>query len=160
VSPEKGKPASNNGATVSGLRPVDGTVTGPPGLPEPNPFRLKGKDGEITYRVLWAGREFLDYRDGQGDLTYGGEAGGIDPFESRIGELLTLRLNHDESLADADLIPLTLLLPSINPEGQGSSFEALAIWTTHLTGFRPRPAEGAQQLYEVLPLRGTASQAD
>lgn len=70
-----------------------------------------------------------------------------------------MELNHEEFIADADLITLTLLLPRINLEGD-NSFETLAISTTHLTGFRPDFAEGPQQLYEVLPLRGTAHQAD
>lgn len=145
---------------LNDLWPADGIVTEPPGSPEPNLFRLEGEDVEITYGVLRARREFLDYRDGQRDLSFSGEQGEIDSFESRIGKMLTVELNHDEVIADADLITLTLLLPRINLEGQGRSFETLAIQTTHLTGFGPRPAEGAQQLYEVLPLRGTASQAD
>lgn len=145
---------------LNDLWPADGVVTEPPGSPEPNLFRLEGKDVEITYGVLRARREFLDYRDGQRDLSFSGEEGEIDSFESRIGKMLTVELNHDEFIADADLITLTLLLPRINLEGQGSSFETLAIRTTHLTGFRPQPAEGAQQLYEVLTLRGAASQAD
>ena len=62
--------------------------------------------------------------------------------ESRIGRLLTVELNHDEFIADADLVTLTLLLPWINLEGNESSFETLAIQTTHLTGFRPGFAEG------------------
>jgi hypothetical protein len=142
------------------LWPADGAVTDPPGFPEPNLFQLEGKGVEITYGVLRARREFLDYRDGQRELSFSGEAGEIDSFEGRIGKLLTVELNHDEFIADANLITLTLLLPRINPEGQESSFETIAIRTTHLTGFRPGPAEGAQQLYEVLPLRGTAGQAD
>jgi hypothetical protein len=57
--------------------------------------------------------------------------------ESRIGRLLTVGLNYDEFIADADLVTLTLLLPRINLEGNESSFETLAIQTTQLTGFRP-----------------------
>lgn len=61
--------------------------------------------------------------------------------ESRIVRLLTVELNHDEFIADADLVSLTLLLRRINLEGNESSFETLAIQTTHLTGFRPGFAE-------------------
>jgi hypothetical protein len=45
-------------------------------------------------------------------------------------------------------------------EGQKEAFEILTIEATHPSGFRPRPAEGPQQLYKVLSLEGTASQAD
>lgn len=145
---------------LNDLWPADGVVTKPSGSAEPNLFQLEGEGVEITYGVLRARREFLDYQDGQRDLSFSGEEGEIDSFESRIGKMLTVELNHDEFIADADLITLTLLLPRINLKGQGSPFETLAIRTTHLTGFHPQPAEGAQQLYEVLPLRGTASQAD
>jgi hypothetical protein len=74
--------------------------------------------------------------------------------------MLTVALNREEANADADLITLSLLLPRINLEGQREAFETLAIETTHLSGFRPRPVEGPQQFYEVLSLKGTASQAD
>lgn len=145
---------------LNDLWPADGVVTEPPGSPAPNLFQLEGKDVEITYGALRARREFLDYRDGQRDLSFSGEEGGIDSLECRIGKMLTVELDYNEFIADADPITLTLLLPRVIPEGQESSFETLAIRTTHLTGFRPRPAEGARQLYEVLPLRGPASPAD
>lgn len=86
--------------------------------------------------------------------------GEIDTFQSAIGRMLTVALNRDQANADADLITLSLLLPRIDLEGQGEDFETLAIETTHLSGFRPRPARGPQQLYGVLSLEGTASQAD
>lgn len=145
---------------LNDLWPADGVVTDPPGSPEPNLFQLKGKDVEITYGILRSRREFLDYRDEQRDLSFSGEEGEIDSFEGRIGKLLTVELNHGEFIADADLITLTLMLPRVDLGGQGSPFETLAIRTTHLSGFRPGFAEGPQQLYEVLTLRGTASQAD
>jgi hypothetical protein len=74
--------------------------------------------------------------------------------------MLTVALNREEAAADANLITLSVLLPHINLEDQREAFETLAIETTHLSGFRPRPAEGQQQLYKVLSLKGTASQAD
>jgi hypothetical protein len=130
------------------------------GFPEPNLFPLEGEHVQITYGVLRARREFLDYKDKQRDLSFSGEKGEIGSQESRIGRLLTVELNHEEAIADADLITLTLLLPRVNLGGDDNSFETLAIQTTHLTGFRPGFAERPQQLYEVLLLRGTARQAD
>jgi hypothetical protein len=53
-----------------------------------------------------------------------------------------VELNHDEFIADVDLVTLTLLLPWINLEGNEISFETLAIQTTHLTGYRPSFAAG------------------
>jgi hypothetical protein len=136
-------------------------VTEPPGSPEANLFQLRGSEGvRITYGILRARGEFLDYKDRRRDLSFSGREGEIDSFESTIGRMLTVVLNREEANADADLITLTLLLPRINLEGQGEAFETLAIETTHLTGFRPQPAGGPQQLYRVLPLEGTASQAD
>ena len=46
-----------------------------------------------------------------------------------------MELNHDEFIADADLVTLTLLLGRINLEGNESFLETLAIQTTHFTGF-------------------------
>lgn len=130
------------------------------GSPEPNLFQLEGEDVQISYGVLRARREFLDYKDMQRDVSFSGEEGEIESLESRIGKFLTVKLNRDEAIADADLITLTLLLPRISLRGQGTPFETLAIRTTHLSGFRPHPAEGPQQLYEALSLKGTAGQAD
>lgn len=139
---------------------LDDVATEARALPEPNFFRLEGEDVQITYGILRARREFLDYKDKQRNLTFSGEKEEIDSLESKIGRLLTVELNHEEFIAGADLITLTLLLPRTNLEGDDNSFETLAIRTTHLTGFRPDFAEGPQQLYEVLTLRGTAHQAD
>ena len=141
--------------------PSAGLGTEPPSSPEPNLFQLRGSEGlRITYGILRARGEFLDYRDRRRDLSFSGREGEIDSFESTIGRMLTVTLNREEAIADADLITLTLLLPRFNLQGQSGDFETLAIETTHLTGFRPQPAEGPQQLYRVLPLKGTASQAD
>jgi hypothetical protein len=63
-------------------------------------------------------------------------------------------------------------VPSTEPEPPGfpeanlfqvrgrEDFETLAIETTHLSGFRPRPAKGPQQFYGALSLEGTGSHAD
>lgn len=141
--------------------PSTAPVTEPPGFPEANLFQLRGSEGvRITYGILRARGEFLDYQDERRNLSFSAREGEIDSFESAIGRMLTVALNREEANADADLITLTLLLPRINLEGQRNSFETLAIETTHLTGFRPQPSEGPQQLYKVLSLEGTASQAD
>ena len=138
---------------------TNGGETG--GSPKPNLFQLRGKGVRISYGVLRSrGGELLDYEDGEREQTFGGEADGIDSLDAGIGRMLTVRLNPEEAAADADLITLTLLLPEINLEGQGNSFETVAIRTTHLTGFRPSRPEGPQQLYEALPLKATASQVE
>jgi hypothetical protein len=132
-----------------------------PVMPEANLFEFRGEGGvRITYGILRARGEFLDYRDQQRNLRFSASNGEIDSFQSTIGRMLTVTLNREESAADANLITLSVLLPRINLKGQREAFETLAIETTHLSGFRPRPAEGPQQLYKVLSLKGTASQAD
>ena len=130
------------------------------GIVEPNLFELEGEGVRISYGVLRARREFLDYRDGERDLSFGGEAGQIDAQVGRIGRLLTVELNRDEANADAALITLTLLLPRVNDRGGGSSFETVAIRTTHLMNLLSGPPAGPQQLYDVLPLGGTTHHAD
>ena len=144
------------------LPPTTGPVTEPPGFPEANLFELRGgaEGVRITYGILRGRGEFLDYQDRQRTLSFSAREGEIDSLQSRIGKMLTVELNREEANADTDLITLSLLLPRINLEGQRDAFETLAIETTHLSGFRPRPAEGPQQLYKVLSLKGRASQAD
>lgn len=49
----------------------------PPGFPEANLFRLRGREGvRITYGILRARGEFLDYRDRERDLSFGAREGG------------------------------------------------------------------------------------
>jgi hypothetical protein len=56
---------------------------------------------------------------------------------------------------------LTLMLPQINLERQGSSFESLAIRTRHLSGIGGSALiKGPLQTYNALPVRGLASQVD
>jgi hypothetical protein len=142
------------GATRSEKIDVPGEE--PDGFPEPNLFELKGKNVEITYGILRARGEFLDYRDRQHELTFGGEE--IDSLDSRIGRMLTVTL---ETVPDSHELTLTLLLPQINLEGQRDSFETLAVRTKHLTSFGgPGLVNGPLQTYDVVRLRGTASQAD
>lgn len=132
-----------------------------PVMPEANLFELRGEGGvRITYGILRARGEFLDYRDQQRNLSFSAAKGEIDSFQSTIGRMLTVALNREEAAADANLITLSVLLPQINLEDQREAFETLAIETTHLSGFRLTPAQGPQQLYKVLSLKGTASQAD
>ena len=132
-----------------------------PVVAEANLFELRGEGGvRITYGILRARGEFLDYRDEERNLSFSAKKGEIDSFESTIGRMLTVALNREEAAADANLITLSVLLPRINLEDPREPFETLAIETTHLSGFRPRPAEGPQQLYKVLSLKGTASQVD
>jgi hypothetical protein len=136
-------------------------VTEPPSFPEANVFQLRGREGvRITYGILRGRGEVLDYQDKQRTLSFSAREGEIDSLESAIGRILTVELNREEANADADLLTFTLLLPRINLEGQTDAFETFAIETTHLSGFRPRPAGGPQQLYKVLSLKGTASQAN
>jgi hypothetical protein len=137
---------------------ADEVVTEPPEFPEANLFELEGEDVQITYGILRRRREFLDYRDEQRDLTFSGEKGEIGSLESTIGELITVTL---EVIPDNHELTLTLLLPQINLERQGSSFESLAIRTRHLSSVGgPALVRGPLQTYDVLPLRGMASQAD
>jgi len=128
----------------------------PDGFPEPNLFELEGKNVEITYGILRARGEFLDYRDRQRELTFGAEE--IDSLESGIGRMHTVTLDADP---DSHTLTLTLLLPQINLEGRRDSFETLAIRTEHLTSIGGTDlVKGPLQTYDVVRLRGTATQAD
>lgn len=144
------------GATRSEKIDVPGGT--PDGFPEPNLFELRGRNVEITYGILRRRGEFLDYHDNRRDLTFSGENGEIDSLESTIGKLITVTL---EVVEDSHDLTLTLLLPRINLEGQSDSFETLAIRTKQLTSIGgPGLVEGPLQTYDVVQLRGTASQAD
>jgi hypothetical protein len=127
-------------------------------FPETNLFELEGEGVQITYGILRQRREFLDYRDEQRELTFSGEKGEISSLESGIGRMVTVTL---EVIPDSHELTLTLLLPRINLELQGSSFESLAIRTRHLSSIGgPALVKGPLQTYDALPVRGMACQAD
>ena len=133
-------------------------VTEQPGFPEPNLFQLEGETVKITYGILRRRGEFLEYHDKQRDLTFSGAKCEIDSLESKIGKLITVTL---EVIPDSHELTLTLLLPKINLEGQKSSFATSAIRTKHLTSIGgPALVKGPLQTYDVLSLRGIASQGD
>ena len=137
---------------------TDEVVTEPPESSEANLFGFEGEGVQIIYGILRRRREFLDYRDEQCYLTFIGEKGEIGSLESGIGRMVTATL---EIIPDSHELTLTLLLPQINPEGEGSPFESLAIRTRHLSSIGGSAlVKGQLQTYEVLPLRGKASQAD
>jgi hypothetical protein len=124
-----------------------------------NLFKLEGKGVWITYGILRARREFVDYRDEQRELTFRADRGEIDSIESKIGKLLTVTL---AVVSDSHTLTLTLLLPEINPSGaEDIPFETLAIRTKHLTRIGgPDLIKGPLQTYDRLLLRGIASHAD
>jgi len=135
---------------------IDVPGEAPDGFPEPNLFELEGRDVEITYGILRRRGEFLDYKDRNRELTFGAEE--IDSLESGIGAMHTVTL---EVFPDSHTLTLTLLLPEINLKGRREPFETLAIRTRHLTSIAgPDLVEGPLQTYDVLRLRGTATQAD
>jgi hypothetical protein len=137
---------------------TDEDVTEQLEFPEANLFELEGEGVQITYGILRQRREFLDYRDEQRELTFSGEKGEISSLESGIGRMVTVTL---EVIPDSHELTLTLLLPQINLELQGSSFESLAIRTRHLSSIGgPALIKGPPQIYDALPVRGMASQAD
>ena len=137
---------------------TDEVVTEPPESSEANLFELEGEGVQIIYGILRRRREFLDYRDEQRDLAFSGEKGEIVSLESGIGRMVTVTL---EIIPDSHELTLTLLLPQINLKGRGGSFESLAIRTRHLSGIGGLTlVKGSLQTYDMLPLHGTASQAD
>jgi hypothetical protein len=136
---------------------TDEVVTESLRFPEANLFELEGEGLQITYGILRQRREFLDYRDEQRDLTFSGEKSEIGSFESGIGRMVIVTL---EIIPGSHELTLTLVLPQINLEGRGSSFESLAIRTRHLSSIGGSAlVEGSLQTYDVLPLRGAAAWA-
>jgi hypothetical protein len=131
---------------------------------EANVYELEGKNVRITYqRTKLTQGEQVHYKgalDGtKRDLTFKEVEGQIEVLESKIGKMLTVELNPEEVPLDVPLATLTLLVPQVSITGRRSSLETQAILTTHTfqgLGF----TGGPHQLYEVVPLKGTAFHAD
>ena len=120
---------------------------------EPNVFELKGIGIELTYSITsLSGQPQLTYKDMKRTLTYRGEE--IRQLDSEIGQQVTVTL---EQIPDLRTETLTLILPAINEEGSGVSFQTNAILTTHRTSIGgPALVKGVLQTYRIKALRGTA----
>jgi hypothetical protein len=120
---------------------------------EPNVFELKGMGIEVTYSTTsFTGQPQLTYRDKKRTLTFHGEE--IRQVDSEIGQQVTVTL---EQVPDLRTETLTLILPAINVEGAGTSFQTNAILTTHRTSIGgPDLVKGVLQTYRIKTLRGTA----
>jgi hypothetical protein len=120
---------------------------------EPNLFELRGGGIQVTYSTSsFDGKPQLTYEDQKVSLTFQGEE--IRSLDTEIGLQLTVTL---EQVPDLKAVTLTLILPTINLQGDKSPFQTQAIVTTHRTSIGgPDLVKGALQLYRVKPLRGIA----
>jgi hypothetical protein len=132
---------------------------------EANVYELEGKNVRITYqRTRMTEGEQVHYMGTLGDmveldLTFKEVEGEIEVLESKIGKMLTVELNPEDPQVDGLLKTLTLLVPQVSLKDQRSSLETQVILTTHAFPRRGFPG-GPHQLYEVVPLKGTAFHAD
>jgi hypothetical protein len=121
--------------------------------PEPNLFELRGGGIKVTYSTSSLdGKPRLTYEDQKISLTFQGEE--IRSMDTEIGLQLTVTL---EQVPDLQTVTLTLILPTINLQGNEGRFRTQAIITTHRTSIGgPDLVKGPLQLYRVKPLRGIA----
>jgi hypothetical protein len=120
---------------------------------QPNFFDLTDGQVRITYDVkAFDGKPHLTFQATQEDEDSTFVGNDISSQDSLLGLLLTVLLRPS---IDAGETTLTLLLPDIKLRGSASqSYETLAIMTSSL-GILPH--EGADLMYKVLNLQGTAS---
>jgi hypothetical protein len=119
-------------------------------------FELRGDDLRMAYAATGS-EHVVEYHDAQRDHIFRGAE--IATLESAIGTLLTVPLRFIPDPLELTLtqrLTFTLLLPKIVLQGTTSSFETVAIRTSHRAGDGPAVAAGPLQRYEVLILQGVA----
>jgi hypothetical protein len=119
----------------------------------PNSFELSGYDVELRYDTTSiAGRPQLHFREGQRDVTRSGD--GIDSLDLPIGTLVSIEV---ESVPDASVVTVSVLIPTVNLDDGEAELETVAIETTSRTSIAgPDAVAGPLQTYRSVPLRGTA----
>jgi hypothetical protein len=119
-----------------------------------NLFELHDKTIQVSYSdTSILGGPLLNYRDERFNLSFRGEE--IRIQDTEIGQLITVTL---ETIPDLQTVTFTLILPIVTVMSQGSEThvdEVPAITTTNPTTIAG-PPPGAQQLYCVAKLQGTA----
>ncbi len=116
----------------------------------PNLFTFDG-DAQISYSTTSInGQPQLTYQSSDNSLTFSG--GDIRTQDGELGTLVSVSLIRT---VDAGDTVLTLLLPgNILLEDKAQTFKTLAIITKT---FGILPHQGAERVYEVLNLQGTAA---
>lgn len=119
---------------------------------QPDRFALQGDDVEITYSTTsFVGKPQFSYQ-GAGTPSHFDD-GQIRTVKTEIGTLVTVTL----AIQPGSTQSLSLLLPDIQPSGSETTFDTVAVFTTHrTTGSTPLPPLGAVEAYRVVPLKGTA----
>ncbi len=120
----------------------------------PNSFELSGDYGiEVRYdETSITGRPRLTYKDADRDVSVEGDE--IRREETSIGALVSA---HVESIPDARVVDVSLLLPTVNLGDGDAEIEALLIETTARTSIGgPALVTGAIQSYRAHAVRGTA----
>lgn len=122
----------------------------------PPRYMLKGGETEILFEPMTAGgAPRLDYHAAPGSLSFTGSEIDVERNQS-LGLTAAVLI---ETAPDGFVRYLTLLVPDVNPEGDGADVpvQTLAILTTHLTSIGgPALVKGAVQTYEVVALAGVA----
>lgn len=120
---------------------------------QPNSFIITGAGIEITYSTSSiGGLPLLTYKDRQRTLTFQGDE--IGQLESEIGQQVTVIIGQ---IPDLQTVTFTLVLPTINPDGNESRFRTIGIITTHRTSIGgPNLVKEVLQTYRVKELKGTA----
>ncbi len=91
------------------------------------------------------------YKDNSVNRTFSGSDIRTQVLE--IGTLVSVTLEFNP---DAQIVTLSLLIPSIKLNGNPTNFKTYALWTTKRSGFtavQPGPLE----TYHTISLEGTAS---
>jgi hypothetical protein len=117
---------------------------------EPSHVEMTGSGRRVTYDVTSTGA-LLRYQDTQRNQTLRDEQ--IETRRSQIGTLLTIPLRFIPdplALTQIERLSFTVLLPQITANGGDTTFDTVAIQTSHRRG------DGAHQQYEVVNLQGTA----
>jgi hypothetical protein len=119
----------------------------------PNSFELSGYDAELRYDTTSiAGTPQLHFREGQRDVTRSGDE--IETVELSIGTLVSAQI---ESIPDASVVTISVLIPTVNLDDGEAAIETVAIETTTRTSIGgPGLVSGPLQTYRSLALSGTA----
>lgn len=114
-------------------------------------FELSGADVEVEYLAAEAPQ--LRYRDADGERAFAAAELRIE--RTVLGTLATGTL---ESVPDPGDLTLTLVAPDVNlRDSTAADLETVLIRTRHRTSIGgPSLVDGALQIYESLPLSGTA----
>ena len=122
----------------------------------PNLYQLQGGEIHVSYATTgFDGKPTFSYQDAQSAQSFSGDQ--INVAETPIGQVVTVLIRRT---IDTGSTSFSILIPTVNltAVGQQAHIHTDGITTVHRFSVLPAANRGQTELYQFIPMSGTAEQ--